>query len=186
MESEENSAEESHVNNDIEQRLRRLAEIIRGDSATLNSFSNYLRNEHGKYGGPSMLGLICEAYRGITGNGWWESSNESEIWYFIVGGEVKDKVLPDAVVEYFGLGDNIGTFCVGELPQPVKNSMNQTRKNKESSLLEIGRTYRNNGKEIAALIIESLPRSLRKQEPNWLTEGIPPRKPPKINLTGIQ
>ena len=97
-----------------------------------------------------------------------------------------EKVLPSAVVEYFGLRDNTGTFDVSELPQSVKNRMNRTGKTKKSSLLEIGMTYRNDGKEIAARIIESLPRSLRKREPNWLTDDIPQSKPLKIDLTGIE
>ena len=174
------------MNIDTKDRLLKLAEIIRSDSPPVNSYTPYLRNEHGKDGGPSMLGLICEAYRKLTGKGLWTRSNERTIPDFQAGGEKKDKVLPAAVVEYFGLRDNIGTFYVGELPQSVKNLMNQTLKTEESSLLEIGRTYRNNGKEIAARIIESLPTSLRKKEPNWLTDDIPQRKLRKIDLTGIE
>ena len=42
------------VNNETEDRLKRLAEIIRRDRPRLNSYTNYLRNENGKYGGPGF------------------------------------------------------------------------------------------------------------------------------------
>ena len=101
------------MNNDTEERLMRLAEIIRRHSPRLNSLTNYLRNEQGKHGGPSMLGLICEAYTCMTGKGLWRPSNEPTIPNYSAGGEVQDKVLPTEVMEYFGLRDNIGRSMWG-------------------------------------------------------------------------
>lgn len=174
------------MNKDIDERLRRLAEIVRRDKPSLNRYTPYLRNEKGKHGGPSMLGLICEAYTLMTNNGMWRRSHEPTIPNYAAGGEVQDKVLPTEVVEYFGLRDKEGTFDIGELPRKVKDLMTNDRNSGHSSLLNVGRNYGERGKEIVAQILESAPSSLRKQEPNWLTDNISQKKPLKIDLTGIE
>ena len=102
----------------------------------------------------------------LRGSGRWILSNRNvpEIPDFLSGGGMEDDRLPKAVVDYFGLRDQIGSFYVGELPQDVKNLMRRTRKTEGFTLHGIGFSYPKNGKDIAARIIRAMPSSLLKPD----------------------
>ena len=152
---------ESIQTDPIWQRLMELADFIETTPLRLARPSIWLR-----YDDPrpeySMLGLMCEAYSQLSGNGYWRRSVSPKVPEFVCEGEATDRALPRGVVNYFGLRDMIGSFAVSQLPQQIKNSMRSTRKSANSSLYDVGLTYPQKGKWIASEVLRSMPSSLLK------------------------
>ena len=142
-------------------RLETLSKFIADNQAYLTSCV-FLQTRGSLGYGYSILGLVCEAHRQLTGNGRWVSSrNEPGLPDYLTEGELTDRLLPRSVVEYFEFRDKEGSFCVDELPTDVKRLM---RKTAASSLYRVGLEYPKIRGKIVAEVIGAMPASLLKPE----------------------
>ena len=157
------------MNDQVKERLEKLADFIDAtEYAHPLSSGRYLWwRSHSPLGyGFSVLGLICQAHKAMTGNGRWTISapQSPELPDYLTDGEMDDTYLPQPVVDYFGFRDKAGSFSPAELPQDVKRLLNRTRKSGRFSLRGIGMEYRKRGREIAVKVIRAMPPSLLKSD----------------------
>lgn len=175
------------MNDQVKERLEKLAAFIDATEYTHPLSSGYPLwwCSHSPPGyGFSVLGLICQAHKAMTGNGRWTISapQSPELPDYLTDGEMDDTYLPKPVVDYFGFRDKVGSFFPAELPQDVKRLLNRTKKSGRFSLYGIGMEYRKRGREIAVKVIRAMPPSLLKSD-----EPPPPQVEPRqqVDLTHL-
>ena len=166
------------MNDQVKERLEKLADFIDAtEYAHPLSSGRYLWwRSHSPLGyGFSVLGLICQAHKAMTGNGRWTISapQSPELPDYLTDGEMDDTYLPKPVVDYFGFRDKAGSFSPAELPQDVKRLLYHTKKSGRFSLYGIGMRYPKRGREIAVKVIRAMPPSLLKSDE-------PPQPPHRV------
>ena len=176
------------MNDQVKERLEKLAAFIDATKYDhpLSSGCYLWWRSHSPpwWYGFSVLGLICQAHKAMTGNGRWTISapQSPELPDYLTDGEMDDTYLPQPVVDYFGFRDKAGSFSPAELPQDVKRLLNRTRKSGRFSLRGIGMRYPKRGREIAVKVIRAMPPSLLKSD-----EPPPPQVEPRqqVDLTAL-
>jgi len=174
------------MNDQVKERLEKLAAFIDATEYTHPLSSGYplwQRSQPGE--GFSVLGLICQAHKAITGNGRWTTASAPhapDLPDYLTDGEMDGTHLPKPVVDYFGFRDKAGSFSPAELPQDVKRLLYRTKKSGRFSLYGIGMRYPKRGREIAVKVIRAMPPSLLKSD-----EPPPPQVEPRqqVDLTAL-